>query len=188
MKWVLVVLGGLVGICVLAVLVLFAMGFRKGARENRASVEIARPREAVWAWITEPERQKQWVSWLVEVQDASPGVTGAGRKEVWVMDDPNMKQKISIAGEYAAWEPPSRLTMNIRMEGYFDGTQVFTLTETGGRTRLEQFSSCRYLHPFYALLEPLVTPAAQKKMVADLGQLKARAEAEPDASPVDTSP
>jgi uncharacterized protein YndB with AHSA1/START domain len=178
MKWVLVVLGGLVGICVLAVLVLFAMGFRSGARENRALVEIACSREEVFAWISEPERQKQWVSWLVEVQDASPGVTGAGRNEVWVMDDPNMKQKISIASEYTGWDPPNRLEMNIHMDGFFDGTQVYTLTDAGGKTRLEQFAETRYLHPFYALLEPLVTPAAQKKMVADLAQLKAKAEAE----------
>lgn len=66
MKWISIVLGTLVGLIVVAVVVLLVLGARKGSNEMLSVVEIDRAPSAVWPWITQPERQKQWVSWLVE--------------------------------------------------------------------------------------------------------------------------
>src|SRR6185295_11965917 len=61
MKWVLRIVGALVGLAVLAVLVLFALSKRPDAGKGEVSIEIAQPPAVVWAWITEPEKLKQWV-------------------------------------------------------------------------------------------------------------------------------
>ena len=68
MKWVLRILGGLAGVLILGVAVLFAMSQRANAGKMRNSIELNAPAERVWAWVTEPDKLTQWVSWLVEVR------------------------------------------------------------------------------------------------------------------------
>ncbi len=53
MKWVVRILGGFLGLTALLVLGLWLAGFRSGHGHNEASVEIARPVEKVWPWVTE---------------------------------------------------------------------------------------------------------------------------------------
>ncbi|MDZ4799057.1 MAG: hypothetical protein SGI92_12900, partial [Bryobacteraceae bacterium] len=83
MKIVVCLLSGIVGILLVAILVLSGMTMRPGANMARAEVEIAASPAEVWPWLTEGEKAKKWVSWLVEVREASPD------KQVWVMHDMN---------------------------------------------------------------------------------------------------
>lgn len=177
MKWVFGVAGALLGLAVMCVLVLFLMGRRPGAGRSMHSVVVARPAAEVWTWITEPERVKQWVSWLVEIRTTETGPPRAGMTEVWVMDDPNMKQRIEIDGTITEVVPEQRLGVSISLPGQFEGTTTYTLTEVEGGTRLETDGRFKYTNAVVALLEPLVTPEADKKMRADLARLKALAEA-----------
>jgi hypothetical protein len=108
MKVVLWLIGGLVGLVAIAVAVLFIAGLRPGAGRTRSDIEIARPPEVVWTWITEPARVKQWVSWLVEVREDPQGTDGVGARDIWVMDDPNMKQRIEIPSVVTAYDKPRR--------------------------------------------------------------------------------
>lgn len=176
MKILLYLLAGVVGLVVAAIVVLFLMGFRKGAGTMTTALEIDRPPEAVWPWLTEGDKQTQWVSWLVEVKDLTPGVTGPGKKYAWVMDDPNMKQKVEIVGESLGEEYLKYLSVKLSSEVGFDGTSTWTLTDLGGRTRLESQGAFTYRKWMFRLMEPIVTPQARKKQDADFAKLKSLVE------------
>ena len=167
---------------VVPVLVLVAMHFRPHAGRLVASVEVARPPQRVWAWMCEPDKVTRWVGWLKGIEaDRSTPAEGVGHRETWVMDDPNSKTGMRIPAEFTAWDPPHSMSGRIRMPETFDGEFTYTLEDLGGRTRVTQVSDWRY-HGISWLLEPLVTPEAQKKMVQDITRLKTLAEAEPAAA------
>jgi uncharacterized protein YndB with AHSA1/START domain len=177
MKILLYLLAGIVGLVVVAVLVLMLMSFRRGAGTMTTVIEIDRPPEVVWPWLTEADKQKQWVSWLVEVKDLTPDVKGVGKKFAWVMDDPNMKQHVEIVGELIAEEPLRLSTVRLSSEIGFDGTSTWTLTDLGGRTRFESEGKFRYDKWLYRLMEPMITPQAKKKQELDFAKLKSLVEA-----------
>ncbi len=66
----------------LANVVLLAMGGGRGESRLVAGVEIARPANVVFTWITEPERVKSWVGWLVEIKSVTPHTAGIGARQV----------------------------------------------------------------------------------------------------------
>jgi uncharacterized protein YndB with AHSA1/START domain len=177
MKVVLRLLGGLVGLVVLAVVVLFCMGLPPGAGDTRTVVEIARPPEVVWAWITEPAHVKQWVSWLKEVREDTYGIEGVGARETWIMDDPNMKQRIEIPSVVTSYDKPRHVGVHIGAPKMFTGDVTYTLTPTAGGTRLEQYGRWHYDDAFARLMVPLITPQANAKGKADFARLKELAEA-----------
>lgn len=182
MKWLLRIAGVLVGLCVLALVVLFALSRRPGAGKDEVSVEIARPPEVVWAWMTEPDKLVQWVSWLQAVEYDSTTAMGVGHREVWVMNDPNTKETMRIQATITAEDAPRSGAAHLLVPGSFEGDASYTITDLGnGRSRLTQKTSFRYLQAFFALLEPLITPEARKKQVADFARLKEKAEAAPGA-------
>jgi hypothetical protein len=59
----------------------------------------------------------------------------------------------------------------------FDGTSTWKLTDLGGRTRFESEGSFRYHSAMFRLMEPLITPQAQKKQELDFAKLKSLIEA-----------
>lgn len=172
MKWVWIILGALVGLIALAVLVLFALGFRKEAGHMAGSIEIDRPPEAVWPWLTEPDKMKQWITWLEEIRDESPEVRGPGKKVVWVMNDPNMKQKVEIHGEILAEEPLRKISVRLGSDMGFSGVSSWILEDLGGRTRFTTDGTFEYTQWMAKLFEPLITPQAKKKMQSDQARLK----------------
>lgn len=178
MKVLLWLVGGLVGLVVIAVGVLLIMGQRPSARRTHTTVEIARPPEVVWAWITEPDKVKQWVSWLVEVREDTHGVEGVGARETWIMDDPNMKKRLEIPSVVTAYDKPRRVSVHIELVEMFQGDVTYTLTPTSYGTRLEQSGKWHYGDPFARLMEPLIAPQAEAKGRSDFAKLKALAEAQ----------
>jgi uncharacterized protein YndB with AHSA1/START domain len=177
MKVVLWLLGGLVGLVVLAVLVLFCMGLAPGAGDTRVAVEIARPPEEVWTWITEEAKVKKWVSWLVEIREDTHGIEGVGARETWIMDDPTMKQRLEIPSLVTSYDKPRRVGVRIAAPKMFTGDVTYTLTPTATGTRLEQYGRWHYDDAFARLMVPLITPQANAKGKADFGRLKALIEA-----------
>ena len=176
-KKLLVALGTVAGLLVLAVVVLLAMGQRAAEGRNDHTVEIAAPPEVVWRYLEEPEKLKLWVAWLHEVRREPPGPDGVVRREVWVMDDPNTQGRMELAAELVEVTPPRLVHVKVGVPGSFDGWIRYELSALdGGRTRLAYTSHFAYGPWLFRLLEPLVTPQAQKKLVADLAKLKAVAE------------
>jgi carbon monoxide dehydrogenase subunit G len=181
MKWMLRIVGTLVILLVLCVLGLWIASNRRDAGRMRGSIEIERTPDEVFAWMHEPEKLKRWVGWLVEVRpDSTTPPEGIGHKETWIMDDPRSQQKLPVPGTITLWEPPQEMGVHVEAPGMFEGDVFYKLTDLGnGRTRVEQDARFHYLDRFAALMEPMVTPEAMRKMVDDMHRLKTRVESQP---------
>jgi uncharacterized protein YndB with AHSA1/START domain len=178
MRWIAIVFVSLLGLIVLAAGTLFAMGFRSTAGRLAATIDIDRSPEQVFPWLEEPDLLTQWVGWLVEVREETPGERGPGARRTWLMDDPNRKQRIDVRGETVAREAGRALVVKSGMEGGFDGEATYRLTDRGdGHTRLSSEGHFKLTHWFARLMEPVVTSQAQKKLTGDLARLKQRVEA-----------
>jgi len=175
LKWIGIVLAALL---ILPVVTLFLLGLRKDAGHLHGSIEIAASPQQLFPWLVEGDKLKQWVGWLVEVRVPDPANRGVGSSRVWVMKDENNGGKLmQIVAETREYAPPSRLVLQISSEGQFTGDNVYELVDLGnGRTRLEVDSRFRFANWFFNLMEPVVTPAARKKMIADEARLKALVE------------
>jgi uncharacterized protein YndB with AHSA1/START domain len=181
LKWIGIVLAALI---VLPLLTLFVMSHRANAGKMHTSTEIAGTREQIWPWLDEGPRLKQWVSWLVEVREKQSGQHTVGSARTWVMkDENNGGMLMTLDGTFKEYAPPSLLVVSLAAPVYqFDGEQAYRLTDLGGgRTRLEIDSVYHFANWFAALMEPLVTPSAKKKMVGDLARLKALVESHAEA-------
>ena len=174
MKWIVRIAAVLIGILVLGTAVLLAMGQRSSAGQSHASVEIQAAPEQVWPWLEDTGRLKQWVSWLVEVRDQPGSTPGVGTRRVWVMrDENNGGQLMELPFTYTEYAPPSRMTVSCTVAGAFSGRQKYHLTPLGnGKTRVDSEGDYAYQMWLARLMEPVITPAAEKKMRSDLVRLK----------------
>jgi len=179
MKWILRIGGGLIGILALACLVLIALGHRANAGRTIVSADINASPDQVWQWIDQPDKLKQWVSWVVEVRTPNGLLApGVGAKRVIVMkDENNGGMPMEIEGVYTKYQPPTEMDLALSTPGEFEGTEIYKLTDLGsGRTHFEVTGQFHYSVWMAQLFEPLITPAAQKKMDADVARLKSLAE------------
>jgi uncharacterized protein YndB with AHSA1/START domain len=174
MKWLVRGLILIAALVVLSVVTLFALGKREGARQMTSSIEINRPPAEVWRWITEPEKQKQWIAWVVEIKPLTPPPHGVGSRQEIIMEDRNNgNTRMKIKDVVTAMEPFKLLTVQLDTAGEFTGTSTYRLTDLGGgRTRLDSESTFQFSHWLVQLLEPLIMPSARKKNVEDYARLK----------------
>lgn len=174
-KWVVSIVGGFL---VLTIAGLLAFGLRPSARRVQGSVEINRPIAEIWPWMTEGEKLKQWISWLLEVRQHS------ATRATWVMEDRNNNnQRMEIEGEITELHPPSYSKARLSATGAFTGTSEYRLTDLGGnRTKVEQAGEYYFEHWLAKLMEPLITPQANRKLEADLATLKQKVESAPGAA------
>ena len=84
---------------------------------------------------------------------------------------------VHIDGKRTAFQPPREFGAHIASEGMFEGDISYRLKEAGeNKTALEYDFRYRYETFFARLMEPLITPQAQKKLDGDLARLKQLAE------------
>ncbi len=169
----------LVALAVIPIGTLLILGHRANAGKSHVSVEIAGSPEQVWAWLDDSSRLKQWVSWLVEVREPQPPHHAVDSPLTWVMKDENNGGTLmSLDGRITRYQPPRCLAIAIASRQYqFEGDETYRLTDLGnGRTRVDVDSKYHYNMWFANLMEPLVTPSAEKKMVGDLARLKSLVE------------
>lgn len=180
MKWLWYAALAVAGLLVLAVGVLLAIGGGRGRGEFETSVDIARPAPVVFTWITEPERVKSWVGWLVDIRELTPGKTGVGTREIWVMEDRNNNnQRMDIETEVTRHEPDRLLEARLNVPAAFTGTVTYELQPLdANRTRLVYRGSFQYEHWLAKLLEPVISRSAAQKLEEDLERLRQKAEAE----------
>jgi uncharacterized protein YndB with AHSA1/START domain len=181
MKWILIVLGSLVGLLLLGGVVLFAMG--QGADANRitTTVVIHQKPEAVWPWIYKADKVKQWISWLVEIRNegGKDGEPVVGGKSVWIMEDKNNNNaRMEITGTIKAFEPARRIEVDMVANEGFKGHVVYTLTPLpDGSTRLDEDSRYDFDDGFARFMTPVICWQAKKKMIDDQAHLRALVEA-----------
>ncbi len=180
MKWLKRIAIVLAVLLVVPTAVLLVMGRRANAGISQVSVEIHASPDQLWTWLDDAGRLKQWVSWLVDVKYPDPQkATGVGASRILVMrDENNGGMLMQIVGKCTEYAPPSRMTLQLAdTEGMFHGDQSYSLVDLGGgRTRMEIRSQAHYTEWFAALLEPVITPQAEKKLVMDAHHLKSLVE------------
>jgi uncharacterized protein YndB with AHSA1/START domain len=175
LKWIGIVLAALV---ILPMITLFILGHRSGAGQSHTSIEINASPEQIWPWLEDGDKLKQWVSWTQEVRVADPQKRGVGARRVLVMKDENSGgMLISINSECTVYSPPTRMAVRLSAEEGFDGEETYNLEPVaGGHTRVTVTARFHYSNWLANLMEPLITPAAEKKMVADSTHLKSLVE------------
>jgi uncharacterized protein YndB with AHSA1/START domain len=168
-KWILMVLGALVGMLVLGCVVLFAMGLSPDANRMTSSIVIHQKPEVVWPWLYKPDKVKQWVSWLIEIREEGTGEPVVGGKAVWVMEDRNNNNlRMEITGTVKAVDPPHHLEISMTASEGFHGIAAYTLTALpDGSTRLDSDSRFDFDDGFAKFMTPLVMWQARKKHIAD---------------------
>jgi uncharacterized protein YndB with AHSA1/START domain len=166
------------GLILIAVVTLLALGGWRGSTHLESQIEITKPPDVVFRWVTDGEHNKKWVSWLVRVEEQTPGVTGTGRRYVFVMNDPNMSEQVRVQSEVIAFETDRFTEARVGMQSGFEGRARYDLSPTPAGTRLHSRADFSYDHWFARLLSPIVTWQAQQKLDSDLATLKRLAEAE----------
>lgn len=103
---------------------------KAGVADFTTSIDIAAPREVVFAHLTSPERITRWLGQRAELHPVPGGIFAV---------DVN---GTLVRGEYLELDPPRRVVVSWGMTGMDElppgASQVeFTLTPTGGGTRLD---------------------------------------------------
>lgn len=180
MKWILYLAGSVVGLLAIAVVVLVVLG-ALSERRIHATVDIDRPADVVFAWVTEPRRLQAWIGWLVDIRNVTPQQGQVGSRQVWVMEDRNNNNaRMEIETEFVTYRPGRALTARLNAPGAFIGAVDYVLEPLGpNRTRLKYSMSYDYQMWLARLLEPIIARSARQKLEEDLQRLKQRAEAEP---------
>ena len=180
MKWLLYLGSGLLGLLGVAVVILLVLGANSDKRIG-GSVDIARPPDVVFGWVTEPQRLKSWIGWLLEIQNVTAEQRRVGARQVWVMEDRNNNnQRMHIESELVSYRPHQHVNARLKAPGAFTGSVDYALEPLGtDRTRLNYVMTYEYEHWFAKLLEPLIAISAQQKLEEDLARLKHKAETEP---------
>jgi uncharacterized protein YndB with AHSA1/START domain len=157
---------------------LLVLGHRANAGRTIVSVDINVSPAQLWPWIEEPGKLRQWISWVTEVRVPNGSPAAGGKLVVVMRDENNGGMPMEIQGTYARYQPPTELDLAMSTPGAFDGMETYKLTDLGnGRTHLEVIGQYHYDVWMEQLFEPLITPAAQKKMDGDVARLKSLAEA-----------
>jgi carbon monoxide dehydrogenase subunit G len=141
-------------------------------------IVIDRPPEEVFAFVTAPENDREWVSTAVERQREKEGPIGVGSRIRAV--DKFLGRRIESTLEVTEHEPSTRST--IRLEGPIAARGSYVLEPEDGRTRFRWILDAEAgLGGLYLgrLTDPLVTFAFRRRVRADLGRLKDALERRP---------
>jgi uncharacterized protein YndB with AHSA1/START domain len=179
MRWIKIVLGSVFGLIILATAALAIAGMGADANRMVGSVVIRQKPAAIWPWLHQADKVKQWVSWMVEIQDDGSGEPRPGKKVVWVMEDRNNNNaRMRINTVVDSVEPNRKLAISMEAAEGFRGTSVYSLSEqSDGTTLVTSDSRYTFDNAFVRFMSPLVFWQARKKMLADLDHMRTLVEA-----------
>lgn len=145
-----------------------------------AAVEVRASPEQVFLWLTAPERQKQWVSGLVEVRPQNPGASNpagepppAGTK--WVLVVEKQGNRVEIDTEVTRIEK-NQLVQTRMHAPFFDAVSHYDLSPTGQGTRVTQNLTITY-SGLVRFLVPFTAGHLRQELQADLLHLRETTEA-----------
>ena len=104
---------------VLVLLALFIASKRPDAGIVTASAELQVPPATVMPWLTEPEKLKQWVTFLTEVRGDTSEVA-VGTRQLWLMDD-GKSGVLTMSTEVTMYAPPDSMRRSLVVPGLVEG-------------------------------------------------------------------
>jgi carbon monoxide dehydrogenase subunit G len=134
-------------------------------------IVIDRPPEDVFAFVTAPENDREWVSTTVERQREKEGPIGVGSRIRGV--DKFLGRRIESTLEVTEHEPNTR--SSIRLEGPISARGTYELEPEDGRTRFRWIMDAEAgLGGLYLgrITDPLVTFLFRRRLRSDLRRLK----------------
>jgi uncharacterized protein YndB with AHSA1/START domain len=169
MKWVLIVLGGLVGLIALAAII--GLFVPKG-HVARHEVRLEQPPESVWAVITDFAAQPQWF----EMVTSSERVADINGHPAWRENFDGFTADM----ETAEWDPPRRLRRVVHSQNAgFRGSWTWELAPDGAGTRLVITEAGEVDNPIFRLMSALMDQTATARRYGEA--LRARLAGRPAA-------
>ena len=141
-------------------------------------IVIARTPEDVFAFVTTPENDLDWVSTAVERRRESDGPIGVGSKIRAV--DKFLGRRIESTLEVTEHAPPNR--SSIRLQGPISASGTYALEPAGAGTRFRwSLDAEPGLGGLFLgrITDPLVTFIFQRRIRGDLRRLKETLESQP---------
>jgi uncharacterized protein YndB with AHSA1/START domain len=145
--------------------------------EATVEIDIARPREVVWAFVTDPARSPDWIDEFVESHQVSEGDPGVGAVLSYTIEPGPRTGTMEVT----EWDPPRRMAFEgppLRsMGGAGRPRGSFELTERPDGTHLV----CTFrpeLLGVLVLLRPYMRRWLRRQRTADALKLKAILEAD----------
>jgi carbon monoxide dehydrogenase subunit G len=134
--------------------------------------------EALWPWLDDPERCKQWMKGLIEVRPTCSGPRRKGYTAVLVIQEGGKPAEY----EETILEYERARRFKLRMVGgCLKNAAIevdYKLEDLGGRTQLEYEFSCESQSFFLKLLGPLLGVFARMQVKSFFKNLKKLAENE----------
>lgn len=138
------------------------------------SIEISRPPQEVFDYVTDLKRQGEWQAAIVDVKVETDGPTRVGTKATQTRRVPGGKQTFPF--EMTEHDPLNRSSFQVTGGPVRPhGTVTFTPLDDGKRTRVD-FTMVFAGHGFGKLLLPIVNRDARKHVPEDLAALKRQLE------------
>ena len=70
MKWLKYLLAAIGGLLAILLIVLLFLGGGRGRARHIHSIDIDKPADRVFAWVSQPEKLKLWVGWMVDIRES----------------------------------------------------------------------------------------------------------------------
>jgi uncharacterized protein YndB with AHSA1/START domain len=130
---------------------------------------IDRPVEEVFAYLTDIDRQPEWVAPMTESRKTSSGPTGVGTTFQQAVKF--MGRSMDLNGEITSYQAPNLYAFQAK-NGPMHMEMQFTLQSDGPEsTRVTQVASGESAG-FFKLADPILARSMKKQFVADLETLK----------------
>ncbi|HEY6408713.1 MAG TPA: SRPBCC family protein [Ktedonobacteraceae bacterium] len=131
------------------------------------SINISRPIEEVFAYVSNFRNAVEWQSGVVEMRQTPEGPVGIGTQITFVRTF--LGRKLEGISEVVEYEPPTKHTLKSTSGLPITVSRIFEPTTEGTKVTF-----VLEMQPggFFALAEPLIARMLRRDVVADIGNLK----------------
>ena len=139
------------------------------------NIEINRPIEQVWKFLTSVENASKWDTGIVEARQTSNGPVGLGTIIEAVSESRSKRRTLKV--EVTEYDLNKRVAWTISAAGFGTGRSIYNFKSSDRGTRLSKTSEIE-LKSFYKLLTPIIRRRfTNDEIVLDLNNIKRYVEA-----------
>ncbi len=136
--------------------------------EIKGSVDVQRPVEEVFAYLTDPSNNLKWEKGVLEMELTSEGPVGVGSKGRRVENYMGRDE-----GTYEITEFETNKGFSFRFESEkFAGDGGYSLESAGDGTKLTYRFNAKPKNPIWGLLTPLMMPMVSRQTRKNYSNLK----------------
>ena len=133
------------------------------------SVEVGRPVDEVFAYLSDPENTKEWSATVMDVRQDTPGpLEGVGDR--FVLSQKFLGRSIQAPQEVVAFEPGRSYTLRT-IEGPIQMTASWACEPSAGGTSVTATFDGN-AGTFFTLVGPILERAVRRQLRSDLETLK----------------